>query len=190
VCVSTWKRSKVRIALSHAIGVGLLLAWALAPRTSAQAPQRELPPGPMQEKARKACLACHTADIIVQQQLNRRVWTREVDKMIRWGAPVAAEDREALIDYFTQDFGPREAEPPAPPLPPGAGREKVRDACLGCHDTAIIAQQQLDRRSWERTLDRMIRWSAPVRARDREVILNYLLRNYSAPPAERQEKPQ
>lgn len=110
--------------------------------------------------------------------------------MIRWGAPVAAEDREALIDYFTRDFGPHETEAPAPPLPPGAGREKVRNACLGCHDAVIIAQQQLDRRSWERTLDKMIRWGAPVRARDREAILDYLVKHYSAPQAEKQQKPQ
>ncbi len=179
----------MRIALSLTIGVGLLV-WAMVPRTSAQGPQRELPPGPLQEKARKACLGCHTADIIVQQQLNRRVWTREVDKMIRWGAPVAAEDREALIDYLAQHFGPREEEAPTAALPSGAGQEKVRAACLGCHDAAIIAQQQLDRRSWERRLDKMIRWGAPVRARNREVILNYLVKNYSAPQAEKQEKPQ
>ncbi len=185
-----WKCNAAKIALTGTIGAALLLAWTIVPRTSAQAPEHGLPPGPMQEKASKACLGCHTAQIIVQQQLNRRVWTREVDKMIRWGAPVAVEDREALIAYLAQHFGPREQEAPAAAFPPGPGEEKVRDACLGCHDAAIIMQQQLDRRSWERALDKMIRWGAPVRAEDREVILNYLAKNFAAPQAERQEKSQ
>ena len=74
-----------------------LIDSGLAPRVSGQAPPAGLP--------------CHTASIIVQQQLDRRVWTKEMDKMIRWGAPVAPEDREALIDYFAQHFGPREPAP-------------------------------------------------------------------------------
>ena len=160
---------------------------AQAPRASAQATTSGLPPGPMQEKARVACLGCHTAAIIVQQQLDRRVWTREMDKMIRWGAPVAAEDREALIDYFAQQFGPRPDAPAETPLPPGAGGDKVRAACLGCHDAGIIAQQQLDRRGWAAVVDLMVRWGAPVRAADREAMLNYLARHF-APPATASKK--
>jgi len=167
-------------AVAAALLGGLLAAQA--PRASAQALTSGLPPGPMQEKARVACLGCHTAAIIVQQQLDRRVWTREMDKMIRWGAPVAAEDREALIDYFAQHFSPRPDAPVGAALPPGAGADKLRAACLGCHDAGIIAQQQLDRRGWASVLDMMARWGAPVRAADREAMLNYLARHF-APPA-------
>ena len=167
-------------AVAAALLGGLLAAQA--PRASAQAPTSGLPPGPMQEKARVACLGCHTAAIIVQQQLDRRVWTREMDKMIRWGAPVAAEDREALIDYFAQQFSPRPDAPAETPLPPGTGGDKVRVACLGCHDAGIITQQQLDRRGWASVVDMMARWGAPVRVADREVMLNYLARHF-APPA-------
>ena len=168
-----------------------LIHPALAPRASGQTPPAGLLPGPMQEKARTACLGCHTAQIIVQQQLDRRVWAKEVDKMIRWGAPVAAEDRDALIDYFAQHFGPREASPGEASLPPGPGADKVRAACLGCHGAGIIVQQQLNRRGWTRELDKMIRWGAPVSAADREVILNYLATHFS-PPAKtnRKEKSQ
>ena len=142
----------------------------------------------MQEKAGTACLSCHTAQIIVPQQLDRRVWTKEVDKMIRWGAQVAAEDRDAMIDYFAQNFGPREGAPADAALPPGAGAEKVRAACLGCHDTGIILQQQLDRRAWTRELDKMIRWGAPVREADREAILTYLVAHFSLPAKTNQKE--
>ena len=183
-----WKRSAAAVVLCG----GLSLAALLGPPAAAQVPQRGLPPGLMQEKARTACLGCHTAGIITQQQLDRRVWTKEIDKMIRWGAPVNPEDREDMIDYFAQNFGPREPEPPAAALPVGPGADKVRAACLGCHDAGIMAEQQLDRRSWARVLDKMIRWGAVVRAEDREAILDYFTTNFSAPAKaeKKQEKPQ
>ena len=87
------------------------LAWAQSP-----APKPDLPPGPLQLKARTACLECHDAHIIVQQRLDRKTWTREVDKMVRWGAVVDAADRQAFIDYFSASFSPEKpvAAPPAP----------------------------------------------------------------------------
>ena len=70
---------------------------------SSRAP--ELPAGPMQAKATTACAECHEPRIILQQRLGKAAWTREVDKMVKWGAVVAPQDREALIDYFSTNFG-------------------------------------------------------------------------------------
>jgi hypothetical protein len=42
----------------------------------------------MQEKGVAACSTCHESRIIVQQRLSKPVWTKEVDKMIKWGAEV------------------------------------------------------------------------------------------------------
>jgi hypothetical protein len=64
-----------------------------------------LPAGPMQEKAGAACLSCHEARIIVQQRLSKAAWTKEMDKMTKWGAEVDPQDRDALIDYFSANFG-------------------------------------------------------------------------------------
>jgi len=60
----------------------------------------------MQEKASAACLTCHEARIILQQRLGKPAWTREMDKMVKWGAVVDPQDRDALIDYFSANFGP------------------------------------------------------------------------------------
>jgi hypothetical protein len=56
---------------------------------------------------RSACLPCHGTDVIEQQRLSRAQWEREVDKMIRWGAPVQPDDRSALIDFLAERFAPR-----------------------------------------------------------------------------------
>jgi DMSO/TMAO reductase YedYZ molybdopterin-dependent catalytic subunit len=56
---------------------------------------------------RKACLVCHQNDVVEQQRLTRAQWEREVDKMIRWGAKVDAQDRNSIIDYLVTHYGPR-----------------------------------------------------------------------------------
>jgi len=91
---------------------GLLFAVLIRPAMSADSAKvnEELPAGDMQKKATTACTECHEARIIVQQRLNKAAWTKEVDKMIKWGAVVDAADHDALIDYFNANFSPeREA---------------------------------------------------------------------------------
>ena len=56
---------------------------------------------------KRACLVCHEDDLIEAQRLSREGWTREVDKMIRWGAAVPAAEKDALIDYLAARYPPR-----------------------------------------------------------------------------------
>jgi mono/diheme cytochrome c family protein len=69
-------------------------------------PTADLPAGAMQEKATTACTECHEARIILQQRLSKAAWTKEVDKMTKWGAVVDPADRDALIDYLSENFSP------------------------------------------------------------------------------------
>lgn len=160
-----WKRSAIAIAVAAALAAGV--AWA----------QRvSLPPGPMQQRANTLCLPCHDPRIIVQQKLDRKGWAKNVDKMIRWGTPVTAEEKEALIDYLAASFPPP-AEAGAQ-LAAGAGVEKVRAACLGCHNAEVITPLRLDRRGWTSVVERQIRYGAKVSAQEREAILRYLSAQY------------
>src|SRR5580698_7580208 len=81
-----------------------LLASCLLLLAHAQSP--ELPAGPAQAKVATACLECHESRIITQQRLSKAAWTKEVDKMIKWGALVEAADRESFIDYLSVNFPP------------------------------------------------------------------------------------
>jgi hypothetical protein len=78
---------------------------AIAQKPLAQ-PTADLPPGPMQAKSTTSCTECHEARIILQQRLSKGAWTKEVDKMIKWGAVVDATDRDSLIDYLSTNFSP------------------------------------------------------------------------------------
>jgi hypothetical protein len=92
-----WKRSGlVLAAMSGLFGTPAFRAQSV--------PTPDLPPGPMQAKAKTACAECHETRIIVQQRLSKGAWTKEVDKMIKWGAVVDPKDRDALIDYLSASF--------------------------------------------------------------------------------------
>ena len=88
------------------IGVLALANFSLAQSAGPEKVTADLPAGPMQAKATKACTECHEARIIVQQRLSKAAWTKEVDKMTKWGAVVDAADRDALIDYLSTNFNP------------------------------------------------------------------------------------
>jgi len=83
-----------------------IILAVLSPLAFSQKPVADLPPGPMQAKATTSCLECHEARIILQQRLSKPAWTKEVDKMVKWGAVVDANDRDALIDYLSLNFSP------------------------------------------------------------------------------------
>jgi hypothetical protein len=86
-------------------GAGMLAPWTSSQTASSQ-PTGDLPVGAMRAKATAACTECHEVRIILQQRLSKATWTREVDKMTKWGALVDASDRDALIDYLSANFGP------------------------------------------------------------------------------------
>jgi hypothetical protein len=107
--------------------LALVLAGPFAWSQKPIAPLTEdLPPGPMQAKATTSCMECHGARIILQQRLSKAGWTKEVDKMIKWGAMLDAGDHDALIDYLSGNFSPDQPpyQPPrSMPEKSGAGNK-------------------------------------------------------------------
>jgi hypothetical protein len=47
-------------------------------------------------------------------------------------------------------------------------------ACFACHDEHMMQQQQLTGAQWDREINKMTGWGAPVKPENREAILNYL----------------
>jgi hypothetical protein len=89
--------------------VAILIALSTAafiPAQNSANLNENLPSGAMQQKATTACLECHEARILLQQRLSKAAWAKEVDKMVKWGAVVDPNDRDALIDYLSMNFSP------------------------------------------------------------------------------------
>jgi hypothetical protein len=102
-----------------------LAGSSMAQNVSPPSPTDELPAGTMQAKATTTCTECHEARIIVQQRLSKAAWTKEVDKMTKWGALVDPADRDALIDYLSANFNP-DKPPYVPPLTANARNGSAR----------------------------------------------------------------
>lgn len=68
-------------------------------------PERDaLPPGEGRQIAAERCLSCHDHRMIVGQRLDPGRWTREVEKMVRWGAPVSENEKDVLVRYLSEHF--------------------------------------------------------------------------------------
>ncbi len=77
---------------------------AARPAAAPPAPEYQTQPEPAGYKT--TCFLCHDDHMMRQQRLTRAQWDREVAKMTGWGAPVKAEQRDALLDYLAARYKP------------------------------------------------------------------------------------
>jgi hypothetical protein len=107
---------RIRSAVLGAALAGAVVLLAAAEKAPTPAPTgslpelgtvlHPLPDGPGKSVADAACLNCHSSDILRQQRLTEKQWQASVTKMIGWGAVVPDDQRDALIAYLVQNFGP------------------------------------------------------------------------------------
>jgi cytochrome c1 len=162
--------SKLKIAF-------VLAAMVVDGFVAISATRRDLPEGKGVEIARDKCLSCHEADLIISQRLSRPGWTREVDKMVRWGASLTEAEKEALIDYLAANFGAKKVD--AKNLAgEDRGKEIFEKKCLGCHEADLTRQQRLSRQGWTREVEKMIRWGAVVTDGEKEPLIDFLFKSY------------
>jgi hypothetical protein len=65
------------------------------------------PDGPGADAMNSNCLACHSADHMLNQPtLPRKVWQEVVDKMINaYKAPITPQDAATIVDYLARTKG-------------------------------------------------------------------------------------
>ena len=65
------------------------------------------PDGPGSDAINNNCLACHSADHVLNQpSLSRAAWQEVVNKMITaYKAPVSPDDAKAIVDYLVHTKG-------------------------------------------------------------------------------------
>jgi Quinohemoprotein amine dehydrogenase A, alpha subunit, haem binding len=80
----------------------VLLAGGGAPAGTAAQPL--LPPTPGWELVQSRCVICHSLEIATQQRLGPEGWAENVDRMIRYGAPIPPADRQAILEYLLRHF--------------------------------------------------------------------------------------
>ena len=83
------------------VAAGLAQDWQLPKETA------KFKPGRGSELATSNCLLCHSADYVATQpQLTRTAWKAAVEKMrLKYGAPIATNKVEEIVDYLTATYG-------------------------------------------------------------------------------------
>ena len=92
----------VALSLSGALPTSAAdTSWKLPAETTA------LKPGPGLEAVKANCLLCHSADYIsTQPRLAAAQWRASVVKMqAKYGAPIATNKVDDLVDYLSRNYG-------------------------------------------------------------------------------------
>lgn len=88
------------------IAIAALLLFVAA--AQAEEKQVALKDAPGRDAVEGNCGACHSLDYIRTNSvfMDRQVWTAEANKMIGpFGAPIAADDANKIIDYLAKNYG-------------------------------------------------------------------------------------
>jgi hypothetical protein len=76
------------------------------------------------------------------------------------------------------------ADAPAAPAapPPGKGLDLINERCGFCHSTAQVFASRKTQPDWAATVQAMADRGAEVSPDEQKVIVDYLSKNYAAPP--------
>ena len=66
----------------------------------------DLPPGAGSGVVSRICTVCHAVDKIRQRRLSRDGWEDIVDDMVERGAKLTGEEKETVLAYLEENFGP------------------------------------------------------------------------------------
>jgi cytochrome c oxidase cbb3-type subunit III len=115
--VGDGKRMKPSMRLYLFVAVAATTAWGVM--AVAQEDDTFTPPPKITLRAEALILArcslCHTPDLIYQQRLPEERWRATVDKMMRWGADLSAEEAAVVTEYLAVRYRPGAPEQ-VPPL--------------------------------------------------------------------------
>lgn len=89
-----------------------------------------------------------------------------------------AQSRSVLVGSrasggVTDTLIARDLQTNAPAAGPGAP-EAYKATCMSRHDDHMMRRQRLTRAQWEKEIDKMTGWGAPVNAAGRPAIVDYL----------------
>ena len=128
------------------------------------------------------CLSCHGMDLIASQRLGKLGWTKEVEKMMRWGAEIKDSDKEQLVDFLALNFPARAFSKEPPPIPTPAakataiasGKTIFETKCLTCHGEDLVKQQRLSKAGWTKEVEKMMRWGTEISDEEKAHLIDYL----------------
>lgn len=166
--------------------IGVLIALPLAgQRGRATRPKIERPDGPVWEVIRNHCTDCHGIDDYAFYALDRAGWQELVAGKHQPGeADLAAADRDLLLDWLVERFGPDTKPFPRTYIPPEimtffSDPEAFRlmdRACTKCHGVDRVQGARMATENWRVTLVDMRERGAEVTDQELEQLVEWLAR--------------
>ena len=94
------------VLLPHS-GQAATITTLKSPKFDVPTSDTMFPAGPGSDAINNNCLACHSADHVLNQpSLSREAWQEVVNKMITaYKAPVSPEDAKAIVEYLASTKG-------------------------------------------------------------------------------------
>jgi cytochrome c5 len=95
------------LVLSSHPGEAAMITTLKSPKLDVPTSDAMFPAGPGSDAINNNCLACHSADHVMNQpSLSRMAWEEVVNKMIKaYKAPVSPDDAKAIVDYLVRTKG-------------------------------------------------------------------------------------
>ena len=184
-----------RIRGVAAIAAAALLLPAFAQFSANRRPPRPnvtLPDGPVRKILLGSCSACHGIDELGYYAMSRDAWRSLIERMktarsgLVEGAVISDADREVLLDWLVEQFGP-DATPyereyvvrevtSETRLSGVEARALLDRACATCHSPIEPALgATLDAAGWRSTLTEKIARGAPLLIDEVDPLIDWLL---------------
>jgi cytochrome c2 len=173
--------------------VAVLMAATAPARVAAQflekptRPQVETPKGPVRQVIFKNCSSCHGIDDYAYNALDRAGWNALIENKHKgMNVPIAAQDREILLDWVSTKFGPTTKPFPRAYVPPtittyfsdAEAEALLGRSCQTCHELARVNDARFSPDRWrvvtvdmrergakitDEELERLVEWLGRVK---------------------------
>ena len=147
---------------AHALLAASIAAGAAAPAAAqflekAIRPQVVPPKGPVRQVIFKNCTSCHGIDDYAYNALDRNGWSAHLDARHKGlSVPIAAKDREVLLDWLVERFGPNTKAFPRAYVPPtittffsdAEAQALLTRSCAACHSLDRVNDARFSPDRW------------------------------------------
>jgi hypothetical protein len=93
---------EIRVMVAGLLAIGLIAGWTGRYLAAQGSP---LPAGKHVELVIGRCIICHSLEVVSQQRQDRAGWEAIVDRMMVYGAPIAPDEKDPILEYLVTHFG-------------------------------------------------------------------------------------
>lgn len=154
-------------------------------------PQVQPPKGPVRQVIFRNCTSCHGIDDYAYNALDRSGWTALIgEKHQGLNVPIADKDRDVLLEWLVEKFGPTSRPFPRAYIPPTVttffsdpeAQAMVTRACTSCHEVDRVNDARYSQDRWRVVALDMRQRGARITDEELERLVEWLGRTKGTNP--------